>query len=104
MLYEAKGLHKQALNAYKHALDADPAHVESLISIAGVFKKLGRQSGPVARSFLNEALRIDKMNSTAWYNLGMLLKDEGPMYLSEAADCFQAASVLMETEPIEPFR
>ncbi|GJX69581.1 NPGR2-like protein [Tanacetum coccineum] len=104
LLYEAKGEHKQALKAYKHALDADPVHVESLISIAGVFRRLGGQSGPVARSFLNEALRIDRMNSSAWYNLGKLLRDEGSMYLSEAADCFQAASVLMETEPIEPFR
>ncbi|KAJ0914674.1 putative tetratricopeptide-like helical domain superfamily, acetyltransferase A, auxiliary subunit [Helianthus annuus] len=103
-LYEAKGLHKQALKLYKHALDVDPAHVESLVSIAGVFRKLGGQSGPVARSFLNEALRVDRMHSSAWYNLGLLLRDEGSMGLREAADCFEAAGVLKETEPIEPFR
>ncbi|XP_071699335.1 protein NPGR2-like [Rutidosis leptorrhynchoides] len=104
LLYEAKGDHKQALKAYKHALDADPVHVESLISIAVVFRKLGAQSAAVARSFLNEALRVDRMNSSAWYNLGLIYKDEGPMYLSDAVDCFQAAGVLKETEPIEPFR
>ncbi|XP_076921020.1 protein NPGR2-like [Bidens hawaiensis] len=104
LLYEAKGLNKQALKAYKRALDVDPAHVQSLVSIAGVFRKLGGQSGPVARSFLNEALRVDKMHSPAWYNLGLLLRDEGPAGLTEAVDCFEAAGVLMETEPIEPFR
>ncbi|XP_076934022.1 protein NPGR2-like [Bidens hawaiensis] len=104
LLYEAKGLHKQALKAYKRALDVDPAHVQSLVSIAGVFRKLGGQSGPVARSFLNEALRVDKMHSPAWYNLGLLLRDEGPIGQREAADCFEAAGVLMENEPIEPFR
>nr|XP_043620221.1 protein NPGR2-like [Erigeron canadensis] len=104
LLYEAQGLHKEALKSYKHALDVNPAHVQSLISIAVVFRKLGGQSGAVAQSFLNEALRVDRMNSSAWYNLGLFLRNEGPMCLSEATDCFQAASVLMETEPIEPFR
>ncbi|KAL8254478.1 hypothetical protein R6Q59_032699 [Mikania micrantha] len=104
LLYEAKGLYKEALKAYKHALDVDPIHVQSLVSMAVVFRKLGGQSGPTARSFLNEALRVDMMHSSAWYNLGLLLKDEGPMCLREAADCFEAAGVLKETEPIEPFR
>ncbi|KAJ9535463.1 hypothetical protein OSB04_un001409 [Centaurea solstitialis] len=104
MLYEAKGLHKQALKAYKHALDVDPGHVPSLVSIAVVLRKLGGRSGPVARSFLNEALRVYRMSSSAWYNLGLLLRDESPTFLREAADCFEAATVLKETEPIEPFR
>ncbi|XP_024968743.1 protein NPGR2-like [Cynara cardunculus var. scolymus] len=104
LLCEAKGLHKQALKANKHALDVDPGHVQSLVSIAVVFRKLGGQSGAVARSFLNEALRVNRMSSSAWYNLGLILKDEGPMFLREAADCFEAATVLKETEPIEPFR
>ncbi|KAI3772962.1 hypothetical protein L6452_04158 [Arctium lappa] len=104
LLYEAKGLHKQALKAYKHALDVDPGHVQSLVSIAVVFRKLGGQSGAVARSFLNEAIRVNRMSSSAWYNLGLLLRDEGPMFLKEAADCFEAAAELKETEPIEPFR
>ncbi|KAI3694350.1 hypothetical protein L1987_77315 [Smallanthus sonchifolius] len=104
LLYEAKGLHKEALKAYKHALDVDTTHPQSLVSIAVVLRKLGGQSGPVARSFLNEALRVDRMQSSAWYNLGLLLRDEGPMGLREAVDCFEAAGVLKETEPIEPFR
>ncbi|KAL4571957.1 hypothetical protein LXL04_018725 [Taraxacum kok-saghyz] len=101
LLYEAKGLNRQALKAYKHALDVDPSHVESLVSMAVVLRKVGGRCGPVGRSFLNEALRVDKMNSRVWYNLGLCLIDEAPI---EAGDCFEAAGVLEETEPIEPFR
>lgn len=99
--YEAKGLHRQAVKAYKHALDVDPGHVQSLVSMAVVLRKLGGRSGVVGRSFLNEALRVDRLNPSVWYNLGLCLKDEAP---TEAADCFEAAGVLKETEPIEPFR
>lgn len=104
MLYEAKGLEKEALTAYENALDIDPGHVQSLVSMATVLRRLGGKSGPVIRSFLTEALRLDRMNSSAWFNLGQFYKDEGPMFVNEAVDCFEAASVLEETEPVEPFR
>ncbi|XP_071715798.1 protein NPGR2-like isoform X2 [Rutidosis leptorrhynchoides] len=104
LLYEAKGLDKEALKAYEIALDVDPGHVQSLISMATVLKRLGDKSGPVIRSFLTEALRLDRMSSSAWYNLGQFYKDEGPMFITEAVDCFEAAGILEETEPIEPFR
>ncbi|KAJ9565162.1 hypothetical protein OSB04_001128 [Centaurea solstitialis] len=104
LLYEAKGLPKEALKAYENALDIDPAHVQSLVSMALVLRRIGGRSGPEIRSFLTEALRLDRMNSSAWYNLGQFYKDEGPMFIKEAADCFEAATVLEETEPIEPFR
>ncbi|KAJ9565160.1 hypothetical protein OSB04_001126 [Centaurea solstitialis] len=104
LLYEAKGLLKDALKAYENALDIDPAHVQSLVSMALVLRRIGGKSGPEIRSFLTEALRLDRMNSSAWYNLGQFYKDEGPMFIKEAADCFEAATVLEETEPIEPFR
>ncbi|XP_076929826.1 protein NPGR2-like [Bidens hawaiensis] len=105
LLYEAKGLGKEALKAYENALDIDPGLVQSLVSMAMVLRRLGGgKSGPVARSFLTEALHLDRMNSRAWYNLGQFYKDEGPMFIKEAVDCFEAASVLEETEPIEPFR
>ncbi|XP_023745548.1 protein NPGR2 [Lactuca sativa] len=101
LLYEAQGLNRQALKAYKHALDVDPGDVESLVSMAVVLRKVGGGAGAVGRGFLNEALRVDRMKSSVWYNLGLYLRDESPM---EAADCFEAAGVLKETEPIEPFR
>ncbi|KAL8198130.1 hypothetical protein R6Q57_030102 [Mikania cordata] len=103
-LYEAKGLDKEALRAYEIALDIDPGHVQSLVSMAMVLRRIGGKSGPVIRSFLTEALRLNRMNSWAWYNLGQFYKDEGPMFIKEAVDCFEAASILKETEPIEPFR
>ncbi|CAH1447257.1 unnamed protein product [Lactuca virosa] len=110
LLYEAKGLEKEALKAYENALDIDPSHVQSLVSMAMVLKRLGggsrsgSGSGPVVRSLLTEALRVDRMNSWGWYNLGQFYKEEGPMFIKEAVECFEAATVLKETEPIEPFR
>nr|XP_043637347.1 protein NPGR2-like isoform X2 [Erigeron canadensis] len=104
LLLEAKGCDKEALESYQNALDIDPGHVQSLVSMAMVLKRFGGKSGPVIRSFLTEALRLDRMNSWAWYNLGQFYKDEGPMFITEAVDCFEAASILKETEPIEPFR
>ncbi|KAA8550726.1 hypothetical protein F0562_002410 [Nyssa sinensis] len=107
LLLEAKGLHKEALKAFEHALDIEPTHVPSLVSMAVVLRRLGCQSPAVARSFLTEALRHDRMNASAWYNLGLLYKDEGPGCAAstlEAAECFQAASILGETAPVEPFR
>lgn len=46
----------------------------------------------------------DRMNSSAWFKLGQFYKDEGPMCMTEAVDCFEAASILMETDLVEPFR
>ncbi|KAK9146336.1 hypothetical protein Sjap_006239 [Stephania japonica] len=104
MLYQAKGIHKEALEAFTNALDIDPGHVPSLVSTAVVLKQLGTQSLAVVRSFLTEALRLDRTNSSAWYNLGLLYKDEGAASAVEAAECFEAATLLEESAPIEPFR
>ncbi|KAI3776262.1 hypothetical protein L1987_46036 [Smallanthus sonchifolius] len=103
-LYEAKGVDKEALKPYEIALDVDPGHVQSLVSMAMVLRRVGGKPGPVIRSFLTEALQLDRMNSWAWYNLGQFYKDEGLMFIKEAMDSFEAASILKETEPIEPFR
>ncbi|XP_071720436.1 protein NPGR2-like [Rutidosis leptorrhynchoides] len=104
LLYEAKGLEKEAQNAYELALDVDPAHVQSLVSMAVIIRRAGGKSAATAKSFLTEALRLDRLNSCAWYNFGLFYRDDGPMFVREAANCFEAASVLQETEPIEPFR
>ena len=69
-----------------------------------VLRRLGSHSPAVVRSFLTEALRLDRMNASAWYNLGLLYKDEGAALALEAAECFEAASVLQETSPVENFR
>ncbi|CAK9162191.1 unnamed protein product [Ilex paraguariensis] len=104
LLNEAKGLYKEALTAFVRALDFDPAHVPSLVSMAVVLRRLGGQTSAVVQNCLTEALRLDTMNSSAWYNLGLLYKDEGGASVREAADCFEAATLLEETAPIEPFR
>ncbi|XP_018847173.2 protein NPGR2-like isoform X2 [Juglans regia] len=105
VLYEAKGLYKEALKAFGDALDIDPTFVPSLISTAVVLRKLGNQSHAVMRSFLMNALRLDRMNHSAWYNLGLFYKAEGTaLSLQEAAECFEAAAFLEESAPVEPFR
>ncbi|KAI3667998.1 hypothetical protein L6452_43069 [Arctium lappa] len=104
LLYEAQGLEKEAQKAHELALDVDPAHVPSLVSVATIIRRAGGKSAAAAKSFLTEALRLDRLNPSAWYNLGLFYKDDGPMFLREAANCFEAAGMLEETEPIEPFR
>ncbi|KAJ9182311.1 hypothetical protein P3X46_006319 [Hevea brasiliensis] len=104
LLYEAKGLHQDALKSFRAALDVDPTHVPSLISTASVLRLLGSQSKPIIRSFLTDALQLDNMNHSAWYNLGLLCKDDASASALEAAECFQAAAVLEESAPVEPFR
>ncbi|XP_008785179.2 protein NPGR2-like isoform X1 [Phoenix dactylifera] len=103
-LYEGKGLHKEALGAYTKALDLEPTHVASLISTATVLRKIGDWPMAVVRSFLTDALWLDRTNHIAWFNLGLLYKSEGGRSVLEAAECFQAAALLEETAPVEPFR
>ncbi|XP_011080086.1 protein NPGR2 [Sesamum indicum] len=104
LLHEARDQRKEALKAYGLALEIDPTHVPSLVSKARVLRQMGCQSLAIIRSFLTEALRLDRMNASAWYNLSLLYKDGGGSSAVEAAECFQAATLLEDTEPIEPFR
>ncbi|KAJ0970433.1 hypothetical protein J5N97_023310 [Dioscorea zingiberensis] len=102
-LYEAKGDYREALGAYSKALDREHAHVPSLVSTAIVLRELGCQPLAIARSFLTDALRLDKTNHVAWFNLGLLNKAEGGKSVLEAVECFQAATLLEESAPAEPF-
>lgn len=108
VLYETKGLYKEALRAFSEALDIDPSHVPSLISTAVVLRRLGDRSHhlyTVVRSFLMNALSLDRTNHSAWYNLGLLYESQGtPSSSLEAAECFEAAVFLEESAPVEPFR
>lgn len=104
MLHEAKGDEKEALKAYSLALEVDPTHVPSLVSKAKVLRQMGCGPPAIIRSFLTEALRVDRKNASAWHNLGLLHKDRGSLSAVEAAECFQAAAFLEETQPVEPFR
>ncbi|CAN4093211.1 unnamed protein product [Withania somnifera] len=103
LLNQSKDLYKAALADYSNALAVNPSHVSSLVSSAVVLRKIGKQSPAIIRSLLTEALRLDRMNASAWYNLGLLYKEEGLGSASEAAECFEAAILLEETEPVEPF-
>ncbi|KAM6565665.1 hypothetical protein CsatA_024793 [Cannabis sativa] len=76
LLYEAKGLHRDALNSFRKALDVT----------ACILRLLGGHPLPVVKSFLMDALRIDRANHYAWYNLGA-----SPL---KAAECFEAAALL----------
>lgn len=103
-LHEAKGFLKEALRAYSTALDLEPRHVPSLISTAIVLRRLGERPLPAVRCFLTDALQLDRTNHIAWLNLGLLYEDEGGSSALEAAECFQTAALLEETNPVEPFR
>ncbi|KAK4344736.1 hypothetical protein RND71_034912 [Anisodus tanguticus] len=104
LLNQSKGLYKAALGDYCNALVVNPSHVPSMVSSAVVLRKIGKQSPAIIRSLLTEALRLDRMNASAWYNLGLLYKEEGLGSPLEAAECFEAAILLEEIEPVEPFR
>uniref|UniRef100_A0A1D1XL24 Tetratricopeptide repeat protein 7B n=1 Tax=Anthurium amnicola TaxID=1678845 RepID=A0A1D1XL24_9ARAE len=102
-LYEAKGLHREAFSAYRNALEIEPTHIPSLVSTATVLRQLGGQSVGIVRSYLTEALQLDRTNPSAWFNLGLLYKSEGGRSV-EASECFQAAVFLEESAPVENFR
>lgn len=50
------------------------------------------------------ALKLDRTNHVAWYNLGLLCKEDNESSVADAAECFEAAVFLEETDPVEPFR
>lgn len=100
-MHEKQGRINEALAAYVNALLLEPKYVPCKILIGSVLCKMGGKMLPVARTLLSDALRIEPTNYMAWYQLGVVHKDDGR--LADAVDCFQAASMLEESEPIESF-
>ncbi|KAI8570039.1 hypothetical protein RHMOL_Rhmol01G0002300 [Rhododendron molle] len=101
IICEARGHIQEALAAYINALLLEPGYVPCKILIGAVLSKMGSKVLPVARSLLSDALRIEPTNRMAWYYLGVVHKDDGRV--GDAIDCFQAASMLEESDPIESF-
>ncbi|KAH7859473.1 hypothetical protein Vadar_001577 [Vaccinium darrowii] len=101
IICEAQGQSQEALAAYTNALLLEPGYVPCKILIGAVLSKMGSKVLPVARSLLSDALRIEPKNRMAWYYLGLVHKDDGRV--GDAIDCFQAASMLEESDPIESF-
>ncbi|KAL5099837.1 hypothetical protein RYX36_004164 [Vicia faba] len=101
ILFEGRGQNIEALNASINAVLIEPNHIPSKILMSALIHKMGTKALPAARSMLSDALRIEPTNRMAWYYLGLVHKHDGR--ISDAADCFQAASMLEELDPIESF-
>ncbi|KAL7240061.1 hypothetical protein ACSBR2_005844 [Camellia fascicularis] len=101
IICEERGQIHEALAAYINALLLEPGYVPCKVLIGAVLSKMGSKVLPVARSILSDALRIQPTNHMAWYYLGLVHRDEGR--IGDAIDCFQAASMLNESDPIESF-
>ena len=101
VVLDGRGQNEEALAAAANAVFVEPNHVPSKILMASLMVKTGPKALPVSRSLLSDALRIEPTNRNAWYYLGLTHKDDGR--IGDAADCFQAASMLEESDPIECF-
>ncbi|XP_058777547.1 protein NPG1-like [Vicia villosa] len=101
ILFEGRGQNIEALNASINAVLVEPNHIPSKLLMSALIHKMGTKALPAARSMLSDALRIEPTNRMAWYYLGLVHKHDGR--ISDAADCFQAASMLEELDPIESF-
>ncbi|TQD77155.1 hypothetical protein C1H46_037319 [Malus baccata] len=101
VIFEGQGQIQEALATYIDGLLLEPCYVPCKILIAALLSKMGSTALPVARSLLSDALRIDPSNRKAWYYLGMIHRDDGR--IGDAIDCFQAASMLEESDPVESF-
>ncbi|GAV59996.1 TPR_2 domain-containing protein [Cephalotus follicularis] len=101
IMSEGLGQIQEALAAYIDSLLLEPSYVPCKILIGALLSKMGSKTLPVARTLLSDALRIEPTNRMAWYYLGLVHKDNGR--IADAADCFQAASMLEESDPIESF-
>lgn len=100
-MFQRRGQTKEALAAYVNALLVEPSYVPCKILIGSALAKLGQKMLPSVRTLLTDALKIEPTNRMAWYQLALVHRDDGR--LADAADCFQAAAMLEESDPIESF-
>ncbi|EOA26674.1 hypothetical protein CARUB_v10022752mg [Capsella rubella] len=103
-MWEGRKEFKAALAAFLDGLLLDGSSVPCKVAVGALLSERGKDHQPtlpVARSLLSDALRIDPTNRKAWYYLGMVHKSDGR--IADATDCFQAASMLEESDPIESF-
>lgn len=101
LMYEGRGQTVEALAAHVNAFLLEPNYVPCKILLGDMLSKMSSAASPVARSLLSDALRIEPTSRMAWYHLGMVHRDDGR--IADAADCFQAACMLEESDPIESF-
>ena len=101
VMIDGRGQYQEALAAATNAVLLESSHVPSKILMGALMMKMGPKALPAARSLLTDALRIEPTNRMAWYHLGLAHKNDGRV--ADAADCFQAASMLEESDPIESF-
>ncbi|CAN1229402.1 Protein NPG1 [Linum perenne] len=98
----ARGEFRDALCSYVCGHMMEPNYVPGIIMVASLLSKSSSEASlPVARSILSDALKLEPTNRKAWYHLGTVHRDDGRT--ADAADCFQAASMLDESDPIESF-
>lgn len=92
---------EEAMKAYIDAFLLDSDYVPCIVLLSALMTRTSSKMLPVARSLLSDALKLQPTNSMAWYFLGVVHKKDGRM--ADATDCFQAASILEESNPIVPF-
>ncbi|GJN04380.1 hypothetical protein PR202_ga21926 [Eleusine coracana subsp. coracana] len=100
-MHQAREQTKDALASYMNALSTDLEHVPSKVAVGALLSNQGPRYLPAARCFLSDALRVEPTNRMAWLFLGKVHKSDGR--ISDAADCFQAAVMLEESDPVESF-
>ncbi|XP_066318258.1 protein NPG1-like [Miscanthus floridulus] len=100
-MHQARDQTKHALAAYVNAFSTELEHVPSKVAIGAMLSKQGPRFLPAARCSLSDALRVEPTNRMAWLYLGKLHRSDGR--ISDAADCFQAAVMLEESDPVESF-
>ncbi|KAK3183953.1 hypothetical protein Dsin_031239 [Dipteronia sinensis] len=101
VMCEGRGQAHDALSCYINALLVEPFNVHCKIRVGALLFKMGPSALPVARSLLSDALTIEPTNRMAFYYMGVVHRDTGR--LADAADYFQAASMLEESDPVESF-
>lgn len=101
VMCQRRGQTNEALAAYVNALLFEPSYVPCKILLGALLSKMGSKMLPAVRTLLSDALRIEPTNRVAWYHLALVHRDDGR--LADAADCFQAATMLEESDPIESF-